>query len=75
MAIDCLALCMEASKSSQLTDKLIQHELGISQIDMEANSGSKNVQIYKLIKERLLSEQLPTMQIDGMIEFKPEPEP
>lgn len=31
--------------------------------------------MYKLIKDRLLTEQLPAMQIDGSIEFKPCPEP
>jgi hypothetical protein len=35
MAIDCLALCLDSTKQSMLSEKLIMHELGVSQSDMD----------------------------------------
>jgi hypothetical protein len=44
-------------------------------MDIEAGNPGKNMDMYKMIKERVITEQLPTMQIDGSIEFKPVVEP
>ena len=65
MIIDCLALTLDISPTKQKTESIIMRELGIG-----PNPSSQD-QMLKDIKERIDSDSLPAMQIDGSIEFKP----
>lgn len=74
MAVDGLALCIEVSKDAAATEQAIRRELGIQH---GANPGEESQAsrlgrgIFTQIKQRQNTECLPSMQIDGSIEFKP----
>ena len=73
MAVDCLALCLDISPNRNKTEQLMMREFGIG-MDFSQDKDrliTKDFQLISQIKERQNPDCLPTMQIDGSIEFKP----
>ena len=70
MVIDCLALCLEISPNKGKTEQLLMKELNVNMDSTKGRQENDHFMINQ-IKERQNRDYLPTMQIDGTIEFKP----
>lgn len=68
MVIDCLALCLEISPNRPKTEQIMMRELGIKS---DMNPADREYSLINQIKERQNKDYLPSLQIDGTIEFKP----
>ena len=75
MSIDVLALCIEISKKPLDTEMFIKKELDVQPMTLwntpdETQASRVGRELFSQIKLRQNADYLPTMQLDGSIEFK-----